>query len=102
MQNKTLEEINAGTCCLYICNCSTIIGEWDLMRWIVKKHFEYGKRLTARANYHGAELRGVLLPRSIDRTQPELTRSTLVDLITTKGTHTFNCKYLTHIEITHP
>lgn len=104
MQNnpQTPVEIVAGTCCLYICNCSTIIGEWDLMRWIVKKHFEYGKRLTARAVYCGAELRGILRPRSIDRTQTELTRSTLVDLITKDGTHTFNCKYLTHITINEP
>lgn len=97
----TPEEIIAGTRCLYICNVQTILGEWDLMRWIVKKHLEYGTRLKARATYCGAELRGILRPRSIDRTQPELTRSTLVDLITNEGLRTFNCKYLTHIT-THP
>lgn len=98
MQNETY----SSNLTLTICGGTYMLDPWELMRWIVKKHFEYGKRLKGRANYHGTELRGVLLPHSIDRTQTELTRSTLVDLITNEGLRTFNCKYLTHIEITHP
>lgn len=95
-------EIYPSELTLIICGGTYMLDEWELMRWIVKKHLEYGARLKARAVYCGAELRGILRPRSIDRTVHELTRSTLVDLITNKGLRTFNCKYLTHIEITHP
>ena len=86
---------------LLICGSECTVDPWELMRWIVCKHHRYGERLTACADYFGYK-HGVLRPRSIDLTQPVLTRSLLVDLITKDGTHTFNCKYLTHITINEP
>lgn len=56
-----------------------------------------GSQLTATAVYKGKSLSGQLRPHSIDRTQVELTRSCLVDLLTVEGTFTFNCKHLISI-----
>lgn len=84
-----------------ICSGTYTLDQWELLRWIVQKTLQ-GQKLYAKGTWAGKHISGQLLPHSIDRTQPELTRSTLVDLITTKGTHTFNCKYLTRIEITNP
>lgn len=85
---------------LIICGGTYMLDPWELMRWIVQKTLQ-GQKLYCKGTWASTFISGQLLPHSIDRTQPELTRSTLVDLITNEGLRTFNCKYLTHIT-THP
>lgn len=97
MQNETY----SPDITLTICGGTYTLDQWELMRWIVQKTLQ-GQKLYCKGEWAGRRISGKLLPHSIDRTQPELTRSTLVDLITNKGLRTVNCKHLTHIEITHP
>ena len=97
MQNETYSQ----DITLTICGGTYTLDPWELLRWIVQKTLQ-GQKLYAKGTWAGKRISGQLLPRSIDRTQTELTRSTLVDIITNKGLRTVNCKHLTHIEITHP
>ena len=84
-----------------ICGCPCELDPWELIRWIVIKHLE-GTALHAEATCYGTRISGELHPHSIDRTQHELTRSTLVDIHTPDGTVTCNCKHLTKITLLHP
>ena len=79
-----------------ICGFLNIVDPWELMHWITKKILA-GSQLTATAVYMGKSISGKLKPHSIDRTQVELTRTCLVDLLTVEGTFTFNCKHLIDI-----
>jgi hypothetical protein len=79
-----------------ICGFPNILDPWDLIRWITLK-FLAGSQLTATAVYFGKRISGQLKPHSLERTQQELARSCLVDLLTEKGTFTFNCKHIIDI-----
>ena len=82
---------------LEICGGSVTLGPWELMRWIVQKTILQGQTLYARGECAATPINGKLLPHSVDRTQRELTRSLLVDILTDNGTYTINCKHLTLI-----
>lgn len=81
-----------------ICGGLNILDPWELIWWVTKKYLD-GSQLTAKAEYMGKSIYGQLKPHSIERTQAALTRSCLVDLLTEKGTFTFNCKHLKEIDI---
>lgn len=89
------------TISLEICYCRCELEPWELIRWIVTKHHEYGHRLKASVqdiSFFG-EREGILRPHSIDRTQHEQSRSLLVDILTKDGLLTCHCKNLTRIWI---
>lgn len=81
-----------------ICGFPNFLSPWVLMRYITR-NFCAGSLMRATALYQGIRISGQLKPHSIDRTQAELTRSRLVDLLTEDGTFTLNCKYLKEIDL---
>lgn len=86
---------------LTICGCFCELEKAELMRWIVSKYLQYGSRMTARASKNGtAEVSGILQPMSVDRTQQEKTRSSLVRLYNPFGqSWVCDAKHLISIEI---
>ena len=86
---------------LKICGCGVTLDPWELMRWIVQKTILQCQTLYASGECAATPINGKLLPHSVDRTQYELTRSLLVDILTDNGTYTITCKHLTRID-THP
>ena len=93
MQNETY----SPDITLTICGGTYTLDPWELMRWIVQKTLQ-GQKLYCKGEWDGERISGQLLPHSIDRTQPELTRWLYVDVLDELGTYTIHCKCITNID----